>query len=163
MCDTSTAFLISFFRIMVSIKFYNYNGHYNSVPKTLGDAVTLDGLFRDDYNYTAPTITVTSSTPITYNYCYVPTFDKYYYIYRIEVINSTTYRLYLRLDVLQTYRIAILNSKGTVTESDNANKYASNRNVVYDVRPQFEKISFANSGLFKEDGSIIMITIKGDN
>lgn len=147
---------------MVTINFFNYNGRYNTLPKTLGEAAPLEGVFHDDYNYMTPTITVTSSTPITYNYCYIPTFGKYYYINRIDVVNSTTYRLYLRLDVLQTYKDSILASTGTVTVSNSANKYASNRNVVYDVRPKFEKIGFANSGLFKEEGSIIMITIKGN-
>ena len=70
---------------------------------------------------------------------------------RVSFEGNNAYELALRVDVLKTYESEILAATGRVTESDNPDPYISN----------FEKVPFANTGLFKEDGSIIMITIKG--
>lgn len=80
---------------------------------------------------------------------------------RVSFEGNHAYELSLRVDVLKTYESEILAATGRVTESDNPDPYISNRESVYNRTPNFEKVAFANTGLFKEDGSIIMITIKG--
>lgn len=147
---------------MIEATFYNYNGKYNSLPKTLGTGTTLQGFLRDAYNVASPVITVRHAMPFTFNYCYVPVFGKYYFVNRVDVQSNDTARLTLACDVLQTYASAILNSTGTVTQRDTPNKYVNDRTLKYDVRPQFETVKFPVSGLFNKDGSIIMVTIKGD-
>jgi hypothetical protein len=80
---------------------------------------------------------------------------------RVSFEGNNAYELSLRVDVLKTYESEILAATGRVSESDNPDPYISNRESVYKRTPNFEKVAFANTGLFKEDGSIIMITIKG--
>lgn len=147
---------------MIEATFYKYNGKYNALPKTLGEGVTLQGLLRDSYDRATPTVTVRSSTLFDYNYCYIPTFGRYYFIDRIDVQSNDTYRLTLSVDVLQTYSDEILNSTGTVTQRDTPNKYVNDRETKYDVRPKFQTVNFPVTGLFNKDGSIIMVTIKGN-
>lgn len=146
---------------MIEATFYKYNGKYNAIPKTLGEGVTLQGLLRDSYDRATPTVTVRSSTLFDYNYCYIPTFGRYYFIDRIDVQSNDTYRLTLSVDVLQTYSDDILNSTGTVTQRDTPNKYVNDRETKYDVRPKFQTVNFPVTGLFNKEGSIIMVTIKG--
>lgn len=150
------------FRRMIEATFYKYNGKYNAVPKTLPTGETFQGLLRDSYNRANPVITVRTNTVFDYNYCYVPTFGRYYFIDRVDVQSNDTYRLTLSVDVLQTFSAAILNSTGTVTQRDTPNRYVNDRETKYDVRPKFETVGFPVSGLFDKDGSIIMITIKGN-
>lgn len=147
---------------MIEAIFYKYNGKYNALPKTLGDGTTLRGLLRDNYVITNPTLTVRSASLFDYNYCYIPTFGRYYFIDRVDVQSNDTYRLTLSVDVLNTFAVAILNSEGTVTQRDTPNKYINDRVTKYDVRPSFETVNFPISGLFDKKGSIIMVTIKGD-
>ena len=147
---------------MIEAILYNYNGKYNSLPKTLGDGTTLRGLLRDTYNVASPVLTVRHTLPFTFNYCYVPVLGKYYFINRVDITGNDTARLELSCDVLQTYKDAILASVGTVTQRDTPNKYVNDREAKYDVRPNFETVNFPVSGLFNKDGSIIMVTIKGD-
>lgn len=148
---------------MIEATFYNYNGKYNSLPKTLGTGTTLQGLLWDTYNVASPVITVRHTLPFTFNYCYVPVFGKYYFINRVDVTGNDTARLELSCDVLQTYKDVILNSTGVVTTGDNVNGYASNRVNVYDTRPHFKRIEFVDAkDTFKDDGKIIMVTIKGN-
>ena len=145
---------------MIEVTFYKYNGKYNAVPKTLPTGETLQGLLRDNYDRANPVITVRTNTLFDFNYCYVPTFGRYYFIDRVDVQSNDTYRLTLSVDVLHTFSGAILNSTGTVTQQDMPNKFISTRTDIYDVRPKRKKINFPNN-LFDETGTIIMITIKG--
>lgn len=146
---------------MIEATFYKYNGKYNALPKTLGTGTTLQGLLRDAYNVNNPIITVRQTVPFEFNYCYVPVFGKYYFIDKVDVTGNDTARLTLSCDVLQTYADAILQSTGTVTQKDNPNRFVSNRTSVYDMRPKWDKIPFPNTNLLTDDGSIIMVTIKG--
>lgn len=147
---------------MIQVTFYKYSGKYNALPKTLGTGTTLQGLLRDVYNVANPVVTVRASELFSFNYCYVPVFGRYYYIDRVDVQSNDTYRLTLSVDVLNTFATAILNSTGTVTQRDAPNKYVNDRTLKYDVRPKFVTVDFPVTGLFNKDGSIIMVTIKGD-
>ena len=147
---------------MITITFYKYGGKTNAIPKTLGTGTDMQGLLRDTYDILRPTITVRQSAVFDYNYCYVPVFNRYYFIENIGVESADIYALSLSVDVLQTYRESILASRGVISQSDNPNKHANNRNTVYDSMPNFQKLEFPNKDLFNKDGTIIMVTIKGD-
>ena len=147
---------------MVTIEFFTYTGHADTVNKQLSDGVSVSGLLRSSFDILTPILTVRSNTNITANYCYIPLLGRYYFIGGIQIESSDTYEIRLSVDVLKTYETEILNATGTATERDGANPYSSNRNGVHDVRPQFEKVAFPNTGLLSEQGSIIMVTLKGD-
>lgn len=147
---------------MVEIQFYKYNGLSNVVNKTLADAVTMTGLLRETYNTFDPVVTVRTDAVFTYNYCFIPVFGKYYFVETVNVVDNNTYSVSLTEDVLMSYKEQILSSTGVAVERAEPNKYSSNRNNVYDVRPQFQTLNFPSTGLFNEEGSIIMVTIKGD-
>ena len=80
---------------------------------------------------------------------------------RVSFEGNNAYELALRVDVLKTYETQILAATGRVSESDNPDPYISNRESVFDRRAKFEKVEFENKDVFNEDGSIIMVTIKG--
>ena len=147
----------------MTITFYKYNGHTNSVNKVLGEGVDIKGNIRGECNVLTPSLKIRSNSLFDYNYCYIPEFKRYYFVKSVtaEAGDNTVYNVQMTVDVLQTYKDNILQSTGTITESDSAGRYVSNRNGVYDVRPNFSKIEFPNKGQFNDEGSIIMITIKG--
>lgn len=146
---------------MVTIEFYTYTGHADTVNKQLSDGFSVSGLLRDSFDILNPILNVRSKTNITANYCYIPLFGRYYFIDGVQIESNDKYEIRLSVDVLKTYETEILNATGTVTERDGANPYTSNRKGVYDVRPNFEKVVFPNTGLLSEQGSIIMVTLKG--
>lgn len=150
-----------FFADMTTINFYSYNGHPNTVNKQLGDFTAIAGDLRQTFDVLRPTVTLRKQTRPTFNYCYIPDLGRYYFVERVSFEENNAYELTLRVDVLKTYETEILAATGRVSESDNPDPYISNRESVYNRTPNFEKVSFANTGLFKEDSSIIMITIKG--
>lgn len=146
----------------MEIVLYTYDGYAEQVNKTLSDGVTLTGYLRTPVNVLEPVITIrTDSTP-AYNYAYIPDFNRYYFIKRWTLSNNNEYTLYISVDVLKTYSDDILNATGQITNTtdDNA-EYSSRSNIPYDLRPVVKQVYFESNDYFKQDGSIIMIAIKG--
>lgn len=155
-----TAFFLS---DMTTINFYSYNGHPNTVNKQLGEFTAIEGDLRQTFDVLRPTVTLRKQPRPTFNYCYIPSLGRYYFVDRVSFEGNNAYELTLRVDVLKTYASEILAATGRTSEADNPNPYISNRETVFDRQPNFEKVPFANTGLLNETGGIIMVTLKGND
>jgi len=145
---------------MVTLYAYNYTGESNVIKKTLPTAETITGLMYEQTDVLKPIVKIASSKVFDFNYVFIVELNRYYYVNDIRISDNGTYIVYLEIDVLMTYQKEILQAKAHVTQSENANKFLSNRSTVYDVRPTMEKTVFEKD-LFNADGTIIMITVKG--
>lgn len=134
----------------------------NTVNKTLPTGNVINGAMWDGFNICKPVVTVKSHTMINANYCKIEKLNRFYFIDKVVYRSCDKWELQLSVDVLKTYATQILQANATVTVRDNPNKYVSNRNNVYNRKPNFEKIDFPKKGLFNKEGNIIMITIKGN-
>lgn len=148
---------------MTTINFYNYNGHPNTVNKQLGEFTAIEGDLRQTFDVLRPTVTLRKQPRPTFNYCYIPSLGRYYFVDRVSFEGNNAYELTLRVDVLKTYESEILAATGRTSEADNPNPYVSNRETVFDRQPNFEKVPFANMSLLNETGGIIMVTLKGND
>lgn len=146
---------------MVKIKTYVYDGEPNRINKTLKENNEYTGVLNMTFNVLNPIIRFRTRTPVTFNYVYIESLNRYYFVSEIEQ-NGDICTVHLQIDVLFTYKDIILNSTATLTKSENGNKYLSNRSNVVDVRPNIRKLDFPNKGLLNETGSIVMVTIKGN-
>lgn len=155
-----TAFFLS---DMTTINFYSYNGHPNTVNKQLGEFTAIEGDLRQTFDVLRPTVTLRKQPRPTFNYCYIPSLGRYYFVDRVSFEGNNAYELVLRIDVLKTYESEILAATGRVSESDNPDPYISNRETIYKRTPNFDKVPFANTGLLNETGGIIMVTLKGND
>ena len=146
---------------MIKIKTFIFNGKPNEVNKTLQENAEYTGVLTATFNVLTPVIRFRSRTPVAFNYVYIESLNRYYFVSEKQQVGDfCTVRL--SVDVLFTYKDIILNSTATLTKSENGNKYLSNRSNVVDVRPNIRKLNFPNNGLLNETGSIIMVTIKGN-
>lgn len=143
------------------IKTYNYNGEPNRVNKTLQENEEYTGVLNSTVNILEPVIRFRSTNIVTFNYVYIESLNRYYFVSEIQQ-NGDICTVYLRTDVLMTYKDKILDSIGTLTKGANVNNYASNRENNYDLRPKLKKLDFPNTGLFSDRDNIIMVTIKGN-
>lgn len=147
---------------MTTINFYSYNGHPNTVNKQLGEFTAIEGDLRQTFDVLRPTVTLRKQPRPTFNYCYIPSLGRYYFVDMVSFEGNNAYELSLRVDVLKTYESEILAATGRVSESDNPDPYISNRETIYKRTPNFDKVPFANTGLLNETGGIIMVTLKGN-
>lgn len=143
------------------IKTYNYNGEPNRVNKTLQENEEYTGVLNSTVNILEPVIRFRTNNVVTFNYVYIESLNRYYFVSEVQQ-NGDICTVYLRTDVLMTYKDKILDSVGTLTKGANVNNYASNRENNYDLRPKLKKLNFPNTGLFSDRDNIIMVTIKGN-
>lgn len=146
---------------MIKIKTFNFDGKPNEVNKTLQENEEYTGVLNSTVNILEPVIRFRSNNVVTFNYVYIESLQRYYFVSEIRQ-DGDICTVRLRVDVLFTYKDIILNSTATLTKSENGNKYISNRSNVVDVRPNIRKLDFPNKELLNETGSIVMVTIKGN-
>jgi hypothetical protein len=147
---------------MVKIKTFIFNGKPNEVNKTLQENEEYTGVLNATFNVLTPVVRFRTRTPVTFNYVYIESLNRYYFVSEKQQ-DGDICTVRLRVDVLFTYKDIILNSSATLVKGGDANKFVSNRNNVYDVRPKTKKINFPNTGLLNETGTIVMITLKGNS
>ena len=142
---------------------YNYKGQPNTIKKKLTPLSKINFALHPEVNVHNPTLKI-QMPPNMYgfNYVYLEELGKYYFVDNIRYIGGQTYLLTLSLDVLQTYKDVILQSTAIIVESDNANRDLSVNSNVYNVFPKTDILHFQNSKLFDKEGSIIMVTLKGN-
>lgn len=146
---------------MITIDFYNYTDDPRKVGKTLPTAVTVEGELYETFDICSPRVKVRCTNVPKYNYAYIKALSRFYFIESIDFVGDSVFEFSLKVDVLQTYMEVIKAATATMLQTDIQNNYTSNRENVYNKQPQLEKVSFPNTGLLKAEGSIIMVTIKG--
>lgn len=142
----------------MDIKFYRYNGERNKINKVLGDPVTITGKISD-MDFFNPVICVRGEVNC-FTMCYVESIGRYFFIDSVRYDGDKAY-LTLSCDELTTFKEQILEATGEIYATDTPNKYDGDYKPVCDVRTQKQKIPFPENEL-SEDGSIVMITIKGN-
>lgn len=96
------------------IKFYSINHDYNTVNKLYRKSSVLDlniNLLKETDRLNPELLIYSENNLELVNYCYISDFKRYYYIEKVKQIRKNLYRLNCKVDVLETYKIAIMNAK----------------------------------------------------
>ena len=136
----------------------------NRVDKTnfLSNSLTLNGNLRNESSVIDPVILISHTNPTGYNYMYISEFSRYYFIKDIESIRTGIWKLSAHVDVLYSFKDAIMNCRGIVSKTDLntfANKFYNDGSFVTESRKWLKFEEFNQS--FKRDGSVILIAAGG--
>lgn len=142
----------------MDIIFYNTSSESNRIGKTLENATTLTGKFKNEIDLQNPVLQVTTDL-LNFNYCYMPDFNRYYFIDKIEVTRTNLYTVNLHIDVLETYAEAIKKLNVVVSNSSESNPYYDGYINGVDVRTEYETKMFENN--FEENGEIVLVALYG--
>lgn len=142
----------------MEFRLYTTTSDTNTLEKTLTNEKIINGDMASDFDVLEPDINIASYESI-YNYCFIPKFNRYYYIEQVSVIRRNMYKLSLRVDVLMTYKDAIKEVTATVETCENYNHYDTGNNYNVEARETVTTKEF--QGKFNETGSLILITMKG--
>lgn len=96
------------------IQFFQITTGYNVIGKTTNKKAmyTIDTPLKQDTNRLNPTILIYSDLSLEImNYCYIDEFNRYYFIDKIEQVRKNLYRIHCKIDVLESYKLEILNAK----------------------------------------------------
>lgn len=96
------------------IQFFQITTGHNVIGKTTNKKAmyTIDTPLKQDTNRLNPTILIYSDLSLEImNYCYIDEFNRYYFIDKIEQVRKNLYRIHCKVDVLESYKLEILNAK----------------------------------------------------
>lgn len=89
----------------------------NKIDKTLIDRMSLNGTLKGDTSVVSPTILIEHSNPTAYNYAQIPSFNRNYFIDDIINVRNNLWQLYLKCDVLTTYKTQLKSLYAVIEKS----------------------------------------------
>lgn len=134
---------------------YKTTSDKNVVDKVLTNEKKITGDTNNDFDILSPELKF-KGVVTDYNYCYIPKFNRYYFIDNISVFRKNLTIMTLQCDVLMTYKEALKKVIATNVESENYNAYDSDNSYHTEVKETYTKKEFQNN--FNENGTLILIS-----
>lgn len=105
----------------MTIELYNNSSENIALNKYLELLTSVEGYLRDESSIIDPIIEVEDidNQISRLNYAHIEYFGRYYFIDNIESVRTGVWRLYMHVDVLQTYREQILENTAIIGRNEN--------------------------------------------
>lgn len=102
------------------ITFYTNNSEKNALTKTLTQIVRLDGTLKDGTSIIDPSVLCYNIDRFIadINYFYIDETARYYFINGVEVVRNGLWQISGHVDVLSTYKDAILQNRAIIQRSE---------------------------------------------
>lgn len=108
----------------IEIELDTLNCEPHVVSKTAGTNLlyvdTAYGVFREEQNMLTPSIVIEYDSFPNFNYVYIPSLSRYYFVMGITLVRYRIYRVDLKVDVLCTYDSDIRLQSGFIARNENA-------------------------------------------
>lgn len=145
----------------MDIILYKTDSERERVTKTLTDGLTLSGALRGESSVIKPSFTIEHENPSGFNYCFIDSFGRYYYITDITSVRTGLWRIDCSVDVLMSFKTEILNLEAIVEDLSltEVETYMNGVQWQTSVKTKTDVINFP-SGLL-DDGEYILITSGG--
>lgn len=139
---------------------FSYNkSDERQIFKELVSGITLTGALRNDSSIIAPSISFESAEVMRYNFCYIPDWQRYYFVRNIKSIRTNLYLVELECDVLMSFKNDIANFEVVVdkqTMAQNGDEYIDDGSLVCD-NYMFNRVYNFSTG-FNNTPEYILIT-----
>ena len=143
---------------MVTLELYKVTNQPNELTKTLNNAVIVNGSFRSEIDSMNVIVEIESDT-YEFNYVYIPSLNKYYFLQNLVHVNAKIIRMQLHCDVLMTYKTDILASYGLVIQGGTINPYYSS--IESETRQTIRRFAFPYK--FNNNGNYVLVTITNNS
>lgn len=102
------------------ITFYTNNSEKNALTKNLTQIVRLDGTLKDGTSIIDPSILCYNIDRFIpdINYFYIDETGRYYFLNGVEVVRNGLWQISGHVDVLSTYKTAILQNRAIIQRSE---------------------------------------------
>lgn len=137
------------------------NSEKNKINKSISAVTTLEGSIKEPSSIIDPIITLQINNPVNFNYVYIPTFNRYYFVTNVTVVHSNIMKVSMHVDVLSSFKNQILTTPVLLSDSQvtQADKYLPGPVWRTKVK-ELTDIKVFPSGL-SESGQFILITAGG--
>ena len=145
----------------MNITLYVNNSEKNKIGKNLSNDFSLSGTLRDATNIINPVILIELNEIDNYNYCYIPNFNRYYFITDITVIRTGLFAISLMVDVLESFQTSIKNLSVILLNTQNvgSSNYLPSQVFRNNVKSRTDILNFPNG--LNDSGEFILITAGG--
>jgi hypothetical protein len=143
----------------MEIKLYYNSSDNRCIKKNITNEFSITGTLRESTSIVNPEITVVSSDPLRYNYCYISAFQRYYYINNVVSEKNGVWKLIMEVDPLMSFKNDILALKVVVSKQSsltNGDEYIDDGSLVTDNLMFKTVYNFANG--FNNNSEYILIT-----
>ena len=102
------------------ITFYTNNSEKNALTKSLTQIVRLDGTLKDGTSIIDPSVLCYNIDRFIpdINYFYIDETGRYYFLNGVEVVRNGLWQISGHVDVLSTYKAAILQNRAIIQRSE---------------------------------------------
>lgn len=132
----------------MNVELYKTNSPKNKINKVLNTATVIKAKLLNDVNLQSPILLLqdnNNSFLTNYNYCYIPYFQRYYFIDSTNKNINGLITVKLSVDVLMSFANDIINSYANITESENPDSKSINhthsdnvQKLVYNYLDKFD-------------------------
>lgn len=145
----------------MNLTLYVNNSEKNKIGKNLTNDFPLFGTLRDVTNIINPVILIELNDIGNYNYCYIPDFNRYYFITDITVIRTGLFAISLMVDVLESFQTDIKNLSVILLNTQNvgSSNYLPSPVFRNNVKSKTDILNFPNG--LNDSGEFILITAGG--
>ena len=143
----------------MEIKLYYNSSDNRCIKKNVTNEFTITGTLRESTSIIKPEITITSAVPLRYNYCYIPSLKRYYYINDIVSVKNGVWKIIMEVDPLMSFKNDIVSLKVVVSKQSsvtNGDEYIDDGSLVTDNLMFKTVYNFPNG--FNNDSEYILIT-----
>ena len=147
----------------MEIKLYKNLSENNVIGKTLTQIKSVEAQLKNDVSIINPTLVLTYTANILdTNYCFIPKFNRYYFIDEIVPITGDRCIVKCRVDVLESFKDDIKSLTVILDKSQSiykSNKYLDDGSFVVENKDFNTIHNFPNG--FNEEGTFILICAGG--
>lgn len=115
----------------------------NVIGKTFtsgtGSRLKIEGKTFFNQSILSPVFIIPATEVYTYNYAYVPTLHRYYYITDIVALENNMLEVHMQVDPLQSFKAEIMACKAICSRSEWRNNYLINDGAMMVKQPQIVK------------------------
>lgn len=112
----------------MNIVLYKNNSDKRALNKTLVDELTVDNvrLLDGDNSLLSPQLIFSGVNVANFNYCFIPDFNRYYFISSVDVLDNRRFMIRCNVDVLMSFaddikKLTVISGKAAT----NFNKFLS--------------------------------------
>ena len=147
----------------MEIKLYKNLSENNVIGKTLTQIKSVEANLKNDVSVINPTLVLSYTENILEsNYCFIPKFNRYYFIDEIVPITGDRCIVKCRVDVLESFKEDIKSLTVILDKSQSiykSNKYLDDGSFVVENKDFNTIYNFTNG--FNDEGTFILICAGG--
>lgn len=134
------------------LRLFNNTSENNRVDKTdyLTNATKIDMYILKPSSIVNPIIELEYNNIFNFNYCYIPKFNRYYFISDVTSLRNNLWQITLKCDVLMSFKNQILGNSAMISRQEyNNNPYLVDEKIPCNANPIIDVIDIATENGIK--------------